>query len=317
MRIVFAGSPEIAVPSLEAIHESKHEVVCVLTNPDAVRGRGRNACVTRVKEAAVEFGYKLLQPRKLDSSVREEIGSLKPDLLVAVAYGKIFGPKFLKIFPYGGVNLHPSLLPKHRGCSPVNAAILNGDKESGVTIQKLALEMDSGDILLQRKRPMDGTETADSLLKEFAEIGAEMLVETLDGIEKGEITGTGQKGENVTYCSFIKKEDGKIPWEKSAVEINRMFRAYYPWPGIFTYYKDLKLNILDARLYAGEIKFEDSNAQKPGTVLGVDKNDGILIQTGEGVLVVSALQLQAKKAMDFKAFINGNKEFPGSILGGR
>ncbi|NEP83818.1 MAG: methionyl-tRNA formyltransferase, partial [Okeania sp. SIO3B3] len=198
MRILFAGSPEIAVPSLELLAESQHEIVGVLTNPDAVRGRGRNACVTHVKEMAEELDLHIIQPRKLDAAVREEIASLKPDILVAVAYGKIFGPKFLSLFPKGGLNLHPSLLPKYRGCSPVNAAILHGEAETGVTIQRLALAMDSGDILKQEIYPLKGDETADRLLDTFSEIGAGLLLETLDELEKGPVQGLVQDEGQVT-----------------------------------------------------------------------------------------------------------------------
>ncbi|MBI9102985.1 MAG: methionyl-tRNA formyltransferase [Spirochaetales bacterium] len=313
MRILFAGSPGIAVPSLEALAESRHEVVGVLTNPDAVRGRGRNACVTHVKEIGVDLGYPIIQPRKLDAEVREEVAALKPDILVAVAYGRIFGPKFLDLFPLGGLNLHPSLLPKYRGCSPVNAAILHGDSKSGVTIQRLAHEMDSGEILKQEIYPLKGNEKADKLLDIFSEIGARLLIETLDEIESGTIEGHAQDEADVSFCTFIKKEDGLIPWVSSAVEIDRMARAYCPWPGIYTTFKGQKLNIADVSVYTGDLTFNNS---EPGKVLGIDKNEGILIQTGDGILAALSLQLQARKAMDFKSFLNGNKDFTGSLLGG-
>ncbi len=312
MRIVFAGSPDIAVPALEAL-EKEHEIVAVLTNPDSTRGRGRNGCVTQVKEIALEYGLQIIQPDKLNSEVRDVIAALKPDILVAVAYGKIFGPKFLALFPMGGLNLHPSLLPLYRGCSPVNTAILNGDSQTGVTIQRLALKMDSGDILMQENLPLAGDETAGRLLNICADLGAGLLVKTLKGLEEGSLKGITQNEADVSYCSFINKKDGEISWEKSAVEIERMFRAYQPWPGIYTSFRGHKLNILEISLYTEKASSDD---EVPGRVLGVEKNKGILIQTGDGILLVSRLQLQAKKPLDFSSFINGNRDFTGSVLGG-
>ena len=312
MRILFAGSPEIAVPSLERT-AGEHTVVGVLTNPDSTRGRGREACVTSVKSTARDLGLTILQPEKLDGAFREQVRALAPDLLVAVAYGRIFGPRFLELFPRGGVNVHPSLLPRYRGSSPINAAILNGDSLTGLTIQRLALEMDSGDILMQQELPLDGTETAESLTAVFAGIGAELLSRTLRGLEAGTLTGIPQDHSLATYCGYIRKDDGKIDWSLSAREIHRRFRGYYPWPGIFTFHKGLKLNILKANVYTGT---RTAGEAAPGTVLGMDNQEGFLIQTGNGILAVTELQLQAKKPLGFRDFGNGNRDFSGSHLGG-
>lgn len=315
MRILFAGTPEIAVPSLESLSR-EHEIVGVLTNPDRVQGRGNKIASSPVKVKAEALGLPLLQPEKLDEEFRREVASRKPDLLVAVAYGRIFRQDFLDLFPRGGVNLHPSLLPLYRGCSPINAAILNGDEETGVTIQRLALQMDSGDILAQEIYPMRGDETAGELTETFAESGAKLLVQTLAAMEEGRLEPRIQEEDRVTYCGMIKKDDGLICWSDSAVRIDRTLRAYIPWPGAYTYFHGKKLNILEASLFKGEIPGKDLSKVHPGEVLALNKKAGILIQTGEGILAVRSLQLQAKKAMDHLSFCNGTRDFIGSQLGG-
>ena len=221
----------------------------------------------------------------------------------------------MALFPQGGINLHPSLLPKYRGCAPVPAAILNQEEETGITVQKLALEMDSGDVLLQVKIPLDFTETSESLLNDAANRGGELFYKVLCDIRDGKANGVPQDSSQATYCEMLKKEDGLIDWAKSAKEISAKIRAYYPWPSSFTVYKDLQLKIHRATVFQGEYSGEASSENSvPGTVLGLDKKSGILIQTGDGILAVENLQLQAKKAMDFKDFLNGNKDFIGSKL---
>jgi len=313
MRILFAGTPQIAAPSLERLARD-HEIVGVLTNPDRTQGRGKKVIFSPVKQVALDLNLKILQPEKLVQEVRDEIAELKPDLLVAVAYGKIFGPKFLGLFPRGGVNLHPSLLPLYRGATPINAAILNGDDKTGVTIQRLALEMDAGDILSQREYDMTGQETAESLTEYFSHTGAELLGETLNVMEKGTLDPSSQDESQVTFCGMINKDDGLIDWSDSAEKIERTLRAYTPWPGIFTFFQEKKLNIVKASLFDGMIPGKEGGA--PGEVLALNKKIGILIQTGEGVLAVQVLQLQSKKAMDHLSFCNGIRDFIGARLGG-
>ena len=311
LRILFAGTPEIAVPSLETLHR-KHLVLGVLTNPDREAGRGRAVSVSPVKVKALDLGLPLFQPEKLDAAFRETVSSLAPDLLVVVAYGKIFGPKFLALFPKGGVNLHPSLLPKYRGPSPINAALLAGDAETGITVQKLALEMDAGDIVLQEKVPLSGAETAATLSAFAAARGAELLAQALAAIETGSVVFRPQDATGATYCGLLSKESGRIDWTRTAAEIERQVRALEPSPGAWTTFRGVSLRLLKTATFASA---DDGGEGSPGKVLGVDKTRGILVQTGKGLLAVTELQLQSKKAMDYRSFANGVRDFVGALLG--
>ncbi len=309
MRILFAGTPDIAVPSLRTLAEH-HDVVAVLTNPDRTKGRGRKVMASPVKEAALELGLPILQPHKLDQEFRDSVGELKPELLVCIAYGKIFRQAFLDLFPRGGINLHPSRLPDLRGPSPLNSIILRGDRETAITVQTLALEMDSGDILLQEPLELRDRETAETLTEKVAAAGAEYLLKVVDDMEKGRLLPCPQDHSKATFCSLIGKNDGRINWSEPAEKLDRLIRAYTPWPHGFTSWNGQRLNILEAHP-AGS----SEGSESPGTVQGVDKKEGILIQTGEGLLAVTRLQLQSKKPLDFKSFLNGTKDFIGSVLG--
>lgn len=311
MRVVFAGSPEIAVPSLEKT-ASTFNVAAVLTNPDKVTGRGRKIKFNPVKTKAVELGLKIIQADTLGSEVRNQIAALKPDILVVFAYGKIFGPKFLSLFPLGGINVHPSLLPRYRGSSPILSSILNGDTETGISIQRINMEMDTGAILNQQVIKLNGLESTESLSSFVSIEGAELLVKTLQSFESGKVTEKEQDNSSVSYCTKLVKEDGEINWNDSAVHIDRKIRAYLPWPKAYTQYKDKKLMLLKGSVFVKETDLSG----EPGAVLGFDKSDGILIQTGKGILAVTFLQLQSKKANDWKSFINGVQHFIGCVLGG-
>ena len=324
MRILFAGSPAIAVPSLKICSDMEMEgkgitLAGVLTNPDSRRGRHGQEEPTDVSAAALELDAirKLkgfppipqIKPEKLTSQARNEIAALAPELLVSFACSHFFGPRFLALFPKGGINIHPSLLPKYRGACPITAAILAGEKETGICIQRLAPEMDTGDILAMDVIKLSGRETTASL-SETVSSGAALLLSGLlsDFDAKASITRS-QKGEAV-YCHSIKKEAGLIDWSKSAVEIDAQIRAYTPWPLSFTCFGDNMLFILEAEALETGKPVEAA----PGTVLGTDKDHGILIQTGNGTLAVSRLQWRAKKALDWKSFLNGTRDFVGMKL---
>ena len=314
MRILFAGSPAIAIPCLEIVAETKEagginiELIAVLTNPDTAKGRHGTPQPTEVGEAAEKLGVPVLKPYKLDGQVREEIAALKPDLLVSFAYGKIFGPKFLELFPLGGINIHPSLLPKYRGPTPIQAAILSGDKTTGISIQKIALEIDSGNILAVEQLQLDGTETTASLSGAVAVKAAEMLPAALAKIAAGE-QGTPQDHSQASYCPIIVKDDGIIDWNNSAVKIDAIIRAYNPWPLCRTIHNGKTLFILKAG------SREQAAAGKAGQVFGIDNQYGIMIQTADGILTVTELQYQGKKALFWKDFLNGARDFVESILG--
>jgi methionyl-tRNA formyltransferase len=317
MRILFAGSPAIAVPALEALaimSGSGDDVTLagLLTNPDSPKRRSGKLEPTECAEAAQQFStaIDLLKPEKLDSVARKQVTAIKPDRLVSFAYGKIFGPKFLALFPMGGINIHPSLLPKYRGPTPIPAAIINMDKETGLSIQRLAAEMDSGDILIQEQVPLNGHETTASLSEVMAKKAAELLPDVLRGIAGGSLRGRPQDHGAATYCHLIAKEDGRINWAQTAMEIDARIRAYDPWPLSFTTNGDMQLLILKA-----EALKNPGSPALPGQVLGKDNEKGILIQTGEGILAVSRLQYRTKKALEWKLFLNGARNFIGTRLG--
>jgi methionyl-tRNA formyltransferase len=324
MRILFAGSPAIAVPSLKALFEMETagalELAGILTNPDSPRGRKGIVEPTDVSAAAAELSRlrmeKGLPPipqikaEKLGAGEREEAAALKADLLVSFAYGRIFGPKFLSLFPLGGVNVHPSLLPRHRGPTPIQGAILSGDRETGVSVQRLALEMDAGDILAWKSFPLTGREDAASLSGRAAEEAAALL----PGVVRGTLAGKPQEG-TPTYTSLIVKEDGLVDWNRGAVEIDARVRAFTPWPLSFTHLDGQTLYILEGSAVGSDLSPVNSGGPPvPGSVLGIDRSRGILVQTGNGIYAVSRLQWQAKKALDWKAFLNGARNFIGSAL---
>lgn len=317
MRILYAGSPDCAAEVLRELSRllegTGNEISAVLTNPPSTKGRHHDLIPTPTGLVAEELGIPVITPEKLNAEAREQVSAYAPDLLVCFAYGRIFGPKFMALFPKGGINYHPSLLPLYRGCAPVPAAIWNREAETGFTVQKVAQEMDSGDILMQQKYTMNGTETADSLLHTAAEAGAPMLKDVILRIQAGTAEGIPQDSSKATYCSMMSKEDGEINWNDSATAIDAVIRACTPWPGAWTTVNGTVLKILEASIYKGQQTFDCS----PGTAAGTDKAQGILFQTGDGILAVKTLQWQAKKAMPFKDFLNGSRNFPGSVCSSR
>ena len=314
IRILFAGSPETAKKTLEILTNAQteydFEIAGVLSNPPSAKGRHKDLIPTPVAAFAEEKGIKVLTPEHLDAACRDEVSALKADLLVCFAYGHLFGPKFLGLFKLGGINLHPSLLPKYRGCTPVPAAILNRDKQTAVTIQTLGLKMDEGDILAQTIVDLHGIETGESLLNYSAEEGAKLILEVIKKTSaEGKLPqGCPQSGE-ASYTGIIKKEDGRINWNDTTEIIEAKIRAYYPEPGCWCMENGQSLRILEA---AAMNAAGDNSV--PGTVLEFSKSDGILIKTGNGVLAVKKLQRQGKNAMDYKNFMNGARNFIGTVL---
>jgi len=297
----------------------------ILTNPDSRRSRRGHEEPTDVSAAALELdsirkerGFPpipQLKPQKLDTQARKEAASLAPDLLVSFACSHFFGPRFLALFPKGGINIHPSLLPKYRGACPVPAVILARKKKTGICIQRLASELDTGDIIAADIFKLTGRETSFSLCETVSGRAALLLRELLVDFDSKATAACSQKGKAI-YCRELKKEEGLIDWNKSAVEIDAQVRAYTPWPLSFTCLGKDTLLILEAQpLETANTIAEPNTPAAPGTVLGTDKDLGILIQTGNGILVVSRLQWQAKKALDWKAFLNGTRNFIGIRLG--
>ena len=333
MNIFFAGTPEIAVKSLEKIAANslpchpccgtesgvraaeKFNVCGVLTNPDRPQGRSNSLVFSPVKKAALALSLPVYQPETIDSNFIAEVKNLKPDILVTFAYGKIFKEEFLSIFTKETLNIHPSLLPKYRGPSPITAAILAGDSETGITIQKMALKMDRGDIIKQIKFPLLGKENVDSLSEDVAEKSALLITEVLSDIVSGNYSAVRQDDSLASYCSLVKKEDGLINWNEKTVQIERKFRAYKGWPGIFTYWKGKFIVITECHLVSENIIKKINMADiVPGTAFFADKNEGIFVKTADSFLAVTRVKPQSKNEMDFKSFLNGSKDFIGSVL---
>ncbi|SIQ78938.1 methionyl-tRNA formyltransferase [Alkalispirochaeta americana] len=324
MRLLFAGTPDIALPTLRTLEKTRHEIVGVLTAPDAPAGRRRVLTPPPVKVWAEDKNTPVIQPERLGAAARQEVAALKPELLVVVAYGKIFGPRFLELFPQGGINMHPSLLPRHRGPSPIPAALLAGDQITGVTVQYLALEMDAGDILEQREVPLSSRATAVELYHELGVLGGEAVASVVEHIARGTARPRRQVAEDATWCHLIRKGEGDLTWQESAVVIDRMVRAYTPWPGVRCRWGETPLQLLETEPLPEHSSCEipihrqgvsgPSREAAPGTVLGVDNGKGILIQTVDGILAVRRLKLQARKEADYRSFLNGNSSIIGSVL---
>ena len=331
MRILFAGSPAIAVPSVEDLSVMEMEgkdivLVGVLTNPDTKKGRSKqeeptdiSAAVSKLNEIRIKNGQlpiPQLKPEKLDANARKEVAALNPDLLVSFGCGHFFGPLFLALFPMGGINIHPSLLPKYRGASPIPAAILACEKETGICIQKIAPELDTGDLLLTNVIKLTGNETTLSLSETVSFMAASLLRDLLLDFESKTASALPQKGE-ATYCHELKKGDGLIDWKKSAVELDAQIRAFTPWPLSYTFFEKKALYILEAHPLEFSQELISSSPKEQhtqGKVLGKDKSHGVLIQTGDGIFAVTRLQLEARKTLDWKSFCNGTRDFIGARL---
>lgn len=307
MRILFAGTAQIGVKTL--IELSKFfEIGLVLTNPDKPQGRSNKLIPSPIKSEALKLGLPLLQPEKLRGDVLKDVASYNCDVLVCFAYGKIFGPKFLSLFKGGCYNIHPSRLPQFRGSSPIQYAILNNLEKTAITIQKLGLEVDSGDILATKDVILDENETTLSLSEKVADISAPFALDTFKKLELGLIKFIPQEG-TVSYTNQFSKEDSIIDWNKSAKEISAQIRAFIPWPKASTIYKGKKLFL------TGVEGILEENNDIPGKVISKIKNRGLVIACKEGAIIINRLQLEGKKEMDFNSFVNGNSEIISSKLG--
>lgn len=306
MNVVFMGTPDFAVDTLKAIEQAGHHISLVITQPDKQKGRGKKVLYTPVKEAALEAGMEVMQPEKVkDPVVLERLTELAPDVIVVVAYGQILPESILKLPKYGCINVHASLLPKYRGAAPIQWAVINGEKVSGVTTMYMAKGLDTGDMIERVEVELSPEETGGSLHDKLARAGAELLVSTLDKLEKGTARRIPQNDAESCYASMLEKSLGNICWEDPAEKIERLIRGLSPWPSAYTYLngKTLKLwnvtIVKEAALPEGALK-----EQPAGTILYVDKKC-FLIQTGQDCLRVNEMQLEGKKRMLTDAFLRG------------
>lgn len=315
MRIVYMGTPEIAATVLtEIITSGKHQVLAVVTQTDKPKGRGMEMVFSDVKKTALQFDIPVLQPEKAsDPAFIEEIKRLNPDIIVVTAYGKILKPALLEIPKYGCINVHASLLPKYRGASPIQWAVINGEEYSGVTIMHMAEGLDTGDMILQKELKLDKKETAGSLHDRLAAIGGPAVLEAMELMEEGIAPRIPQNDAMANYVTTIDKSFGKVKFSEDAVRIERLIRGLNPWPGTFTYIDGKMLKLWDAEV-CEDYQCPRDVGNIPGTITEVNKDDFVVL-CGNGALRVLKVQIEGKKQMNCSDFLRGFKLQKGTVLG--
>lgn len=310
MRIVFMGTPDFATGTLKALADAGHEIAAVVTQPDKPKGRGKAMQPTPVKETALALGLPVLQPGKVrDESFLKQMETIRPDVIVVVAFGQIIPPALLAMPPLGCINVHASLLPAYRGAAPIQWAVIDGQKESGVTIMRMDEGLDTGDMISRVTVPLAEDETGGSLFEKLSEAGAKLLVETLPSLEQGTAVLEKQPEDSPTpYAAMITKKMGDICWEQPAQQLERLIRGLNPWPSAYT-----RLGGKNLKLWKASVREENSGAL-PGQVVRTGK-EGIFVQTGDGLLCIEELQLEGKKRMRADAFLRGYQIGEGTVLG--
>lgn len=314
MRIVYMGTPDFAVPPLRSLAETEYEVAAVITQPDKPKGRGKTLMPTPVKEEAVRQGIPVYQPvRVRDPEFVEVLRGLQPDLIVVAAFGQIIPETILDMPKFGCINIHASLLPKYRGAAPIQYAVIDGEKESGVTIMKMGKGLDTGDMISRSAVPIAADETGGSLFEKLSAAGAELLVKTLPHIFDGTAVYEKQPEESPTpYAAMITKKMGLLDFSKSAEELERLVRGLNPWPSAYTFLNGKTLKVWKADAAVSR-KNEENRDRIPGTVVSADQ-DGIRVACGNGCLILQEVQIEGKKRMDSASFLRGCKVEPGTRL---
>lgn len=308
MKLVYMGTPDFAVPTLETLIQSKHEVVAVVTQPDKPKGRGKEVQFTPVKEVALKHNIPVYQPVKVrDSEFISFLKELNPDAIIVAAFGQILPKEIIDMPPYGCINVHASLLPKYRGAAPIQWCVIDGEKETGITAMHMDVGLDTGDMLKKVIIPIDEKETGSSLHDKLSVLGGPLIIETLEGLENGTIVPEKQDNEKSCYAKMLTKTMGVIDWSLSAVVIERLIRGLNSWPSAFTFYKGKTLKI-----WSADVLPHKSGA--PGEILE-QTNSSLLVATGDGVLSLKEVQLEGKKRMDIETFLRGNTMETGTILG--
>lgn len=304
MRIVFFGTPEFAIPSLNALFASEDKVVAVVTQPDKRKGRGHIFTPPPVKELALKRGIEVIQPKKLkEVGFINKISNLKPDLIIVVAYGKILPVDILMLPAFGCINVHASLLPKYRGAAPIQWALINGETKTGVTIIMMDEGLDTGDILFQKEIEILEEDNAETLSKKLSELGAFLLIETIRKIKEGSIERISQVG-TPSYAPLLKKEDGLIDWSKSAKDIFNFVRGMYPWPCAYCYLNRERIKIIKVKVIEG--------TGIPGRIEKLNKD--FIVGTGKGLISVIELQPDGRRVMTAKEFLQGRRLEEGAFF---
>ena len=308
MKILFMGTPEPAKLCLEALINAREEVVAVITQPDRPKGRGLKIALSPVKETAIHYNIPVFQPDKIkDKDAVELIRGFKPDLIVIVAYGKILPKEIIDIPKLGTINVHASMLPKYRGAAPVQRALLNGEKFTGITIMKVTEELDAGDIILQESIPIYETDNTATLTEKLFKLGAQLLVKAVSQIKSGKTKYIKQDEKMVSFAPPLTKENGIIDWNKKAADISDQIRAFDPWPGAYTYYKGKKLRILKA-------EHKPREGCPEGKVIEIIKNRGFVVGGCEGALLITEVQPESGRKMSAWEFIAGHELNVGDVL---
>jgi len=312
VRTVFMGTPQFAVTILESLLQGSYQVLAVYTQPDKPAGRGRPVVFPPVKKLALERQVLVIQPETFKSSeVAEKLASLRPELIIVTAFGSILPQEVLSLPKFGCLNVHPSLLPRHRGPSPVADTILCGDELAGVTIMLMDAGMDTGPILAQEKAGISFMDTTGSLSSKLADVGAKLLLQTLPKWLGGELKPQAQDESRAIYSKLITSKDAEIDWHLSAVELWRKVRAYNPWPSCYTWYKGKRLKIHKA------IPFGDVAKREIGEVIALSEPPGVGVVTRHGILGLCQVQIEGKRAMSAEDFVRGKRDFIGCVLGQR
>ncbi len=311
MRVVFMGTPDFSVGTLKALAVAGHEIVGVVSQPDKPKGRGKNLQPTPVKEAAMELGLPVYQPKKVrDPEFLEVLKELNPEVIVVVAFGQLIPKAILELAPYGCINVHASLLPKYRGAAPIQWAVIDGEAETGVTIMRMDEGLDTGDMISKVTVPVLADETGGSLFDKLSEAGAKLLVETLPSLEDGTAVFEKQPEESPTaYAGMIKKSMGDLDWTRPAEELERLIRGLNPWPSAYTKMDGKTLKIWKAQV----LEEEREEDYMPGTILLTEQQE-FMVQTGKGILKITELQLEGKKRMDTSSFLRGYHLEGGKVL---
>jgi methionyl-tRNA formyltransferase len=310
-RIIFLGTPEFAVPSLEALINGGYQVAAAYTQPDRKAGRGQQVASSPVKQLALSHGLDVVQIDRFKvAGTVEKLAALAPDLIVVAAFGLLLPPEVLNLPKFGCLNVHPSLLPRHRGASPITAAILQGDEVTGVTIMLLDAGMDTGPILNQREVAITDEDTTGSLGTKLAQVGAQLLMETLPAWIEGRVKPRPQDQSGASYSKMIKKEDGEIDWRLPAKEIWWRVRAFDPWPGCYARWHDKRLKLVKVFPLHGE------KSDEPGKVIALPPPAPVSVgvETGDGILGLVRLKLEGKRELSADEFVRGQRDFIGSHL---
>lgn len=316
MKIVFMGTPELAATVLESLIRAGHEIAAAVTQPDKPKGRGGAVSCSPVKLLAVKERIPVYQPVRIrsDEVFLKTLKEISPDVIAVAAFGQILPKAVLDIPKFGCLNVHTSLLPKYRGAAPIQQAILDGEKMTGVTIMYMAEGIDTGDIILQRTIPIEADDTGETLTNKLAALGGELIVEALAGVQNGTSLRIRQDESKATYVGVLKKSMGDMDFTRSAEWLERLVRAMNPWPGAYTRLKGRLLKVWGARVLPADQAFGDNEGNVPGTVLASGR-DGLYIQTGNGVLVLTELQFEGRKRMMAEEFLRGQMVPAGTVLG--